>query len=428
MALRLEATFESRLTSLGRFQMVSRKEIEKVFDEQHLQLSGFVDDETVVKLGEIAGAQYILTGRLNHSGGHWVDSKYEATISGTIKMIEVSSGKVSFSTPLLNSEQKADKREKSEQEALYDLVEQMIVELKKAFPAEMFREALRVLEKDGNWVMISAGKDIGVEKGTIFNVQAGERMIIDNRTGEVWGREQKSGGLIKIQEVYPKYSKGYIVCGRYAFGKDADLQEVAGQKIYGFAARIFSGGNLIQLDTNGVFPEVRPSDMAYSAGIGFGFDDFGYPYMADIDLAYFALSKKIWALNLELSGKMKIPLIPQYVRLYPLAGIGLIYYNQALTDLAIEKANIPSNYQDDDAYAIQLYGRGGAGIELNPIWKVGLSAELSYNQALSSGLNWKVLDTESDDSDAISVSENYLRYKDGDLSGIGLRVAAVYHF
>ncbi|HDR04208.1 MAG TPA: hypothetical protein ENN84_03040, partial [Candidatus Marinimicrobia bacterium] len=69
MALRLEATFESRLTSLGRFQMVSRKEIEKVFDEQHLQLSGFVDDETVVKLGEIAGAQYILTGRLNHSGG-----------------------------------------------------------------------------------------------------------------------------------------------------------------------------------------------------------------------------------------------------------------------------------------------------------------------------------------------------------------------
>ncbi|HDR04296.1 MAG TPA: hypothetical protein ENN84_03510 [Candidatus Marinimicrobia bacterium] len=268
-----------------------------------MQLSGFVDDETVVKLGEIAGAQYILTGRLNHSGG-----------------------------------------------------------------------------------------------------------------------------LIKIQEVYPKYSKGYIVCGRYAFGKDADLQEVAGQKIYGFAARIFSGGNLIQLDTNGVFPEVRPSDMAYSAGIGFGFDDFGYPYMADIDLAYFALSKKIWALNLELSGKMKIPLIPQYVRLYPLAGIGLIYYNQALTDLAIEKANIPSNYQDDDAYAIQLYGRGGAGIELNPIWKVGLSAELSYNQALSSGLNWKVLDTESDDSDAISVSENYLRYKDGDLSGIGLRVAAVYHF
>ncbi len=428
MTLRLETTFESRLTSLGRFQMVTRKEIEKLFDEQHLQLSGFVDEGTVVKLGEMAGAQYILTGRLNHSGGHWVTSKYEATVSGTIKMIDVSNGTVSFSTPLLDSEKEADKREKAEQEALDDLVEQMIVEVKKAFPAEMFRDGLRVLEKDGSWVTVSAGSNIGVEKGTIFRVEAGEKLIIDDYTGEILGQEHKSGGLIKIKEVYPKYSKGYIVSGRYAFGKDAELKEEPAQKINGLYGGLYLGGALLRLDTNGVFPQAKATDMAYSVGAFFGYDDFGQPLMGEASLAYCIISDKIWALNLELSGKFKIPLIPQFVKIYPLIGSGLMIFNQPLTDLAIEKEEIPSDYQDDSAYALQLFGRGGAGIELNPVWSVGISAELSYHKAFSTGLSWEVLDIESDDSDPLPVSEKYLRYKDADYSGFGLRIAAVYHF
>jgi hypothetical protein len=427
MAQRLESTFESRLTALGRFQMVSRKELEKVFAEQSLQLSGFVDDQTVVRVGEIAGAQFIMTGRLNHSDGHWVNSQYEASVSGTVRMIDVSSATVSFSTPVLKSEKSEDKKEKAEQAALDHLVEQLLLEVRKAFPVEMFREGLRVLEKNGSWVTVAAGSDIGVEKGTIFTVQAGEKLIIDERSGEVLGREHRSGGLIKIKEVYPKYSKGYIVSGRYAFAKDAELKESPDLKILGYTARIFSSGALMQLDTNGIFPDAEPADFAYSAGVSVGYDEFGEWYMGDVNLAYTVFSQKIWALNLDILGKVKLPLVPQFIKLYPFLGAGLGFVQQELTDLAIEELNIPSAYQDESAMAFLLYGKGGVGLEITPVWRLGLAAEFGYNLALSSGLNWEVMDSDADDSDAIKIPAKYLRYKDLSLQGAELRIALVYH-
>jgi tetratricopeptide (TPR) repeat protein len=47
------------------FRVISRNDLKKVIDEQKLQNSGLVDEKTAVKLGEIVGAQAIISGRVS---------------------------------------------------------------------------------------------------------------------------------------------------------------------------------------------------------------------------------------------------------------------------------------------------------------------------------------------------------------------------
>jgi len=47
------------------FRVISRDDLDKVIQEQKLQSSGLVDEDTAVKLGEIVGAQAIISGRVS---------------------------------------------------------------------------------------------------------------------------------------------------------------------------------------------------------------------------------------------------------------------------------------------------------------------------------------------------------------------------
>lgn len=47
------------------FRVISRNDLEKVIEEQKFQNSGLVDDKTAVKLGEIVGAQALISGRVS---------------------------------------------------------------------------------------------------------------------------------------------------------------------------------------------------------------------------------------------------------------------------------------------------------------------------------------------------------------------------
>jgi curli biogenesis system outer membrane secretion channel CsgG len=60
----LTVTFVNSLN----YDMVERKEIEKILQEQDFQISGLVDDKTAVGLGEFLGAEVIIIGEINGTG------------------------------------------------------------------------------------------------------------------------------------------------------------------------------------------------------------------------------------------------------------------------------------------------------------------------------------------------------------------------
>ena len=52
----------------NRFTVVDRSELDKIRKEQNFQLSGEVDDNTIVSIGRFAGADVVITGAVTGTG------------------------------------------------------------------------------------------------------------------------------------------------------------------------------------------------------------------------------------------------------------------------------------------------------------------------------------------------------------------------
>jgi hypothetical protein len=78
---------ESRMVGSGKYQVISRDEIDKLLENQRIQVSGISSKENITKL-QLQNISYIVTGSVNA-----VDSDYLITV----KMLDVSSGQFSHS-------------------------------------------------------------------------------------------------------------------------------------------------------------------------------------------------------------------------------------------------------------------------------------------------------------------------------------------
>lgn len=84
-----------RFVADGTFTVVERGEIGKLLQEQRLQASGAVDNDTAVKLGALAGARVVLVGNIQKVGGKYqVNARLvsvetgEVLVSGYTELVE----------------------------------------------------------------------------------------------------------------------------------------------------------------------------------------------------------------------------------------------------------------------------------------------------------------------------------------------------
>ncbi|MDR1625799.1 MAG: CsgG/HfaB family protein [Spirochaetia bacterium] len=75
----------SLLVNMKKFSMVDRHSLEAVLAEQDLHMSGMVDDDSVISVGRLAGAEIILTGSISGFG----DNRRL-----TVKALDVQSGEI----------------------------------------------------------------------------------------------------------------------------------------------------------------------------------------------------------------------------------------------------------------------------------------------------------------------------------------------
>jgi curli biogenesis system outer membrane secretion channel CsgG len=103
------AAVESALT--GRFKVVERRDLQKVVDEQRLQVTGLVDAREAVTLGKLAGADAVLMGQVDHAyagyhnkteGGSWVGT-YVPRAELSLRLVEVESGRVAWACRISRS-------------------------------------------------------------------------------------------------------------------------------------------------------------------------------------------------------------------------------------------------------------------------------------------------------------------------------------
>ncbi|KAB2880217.1 hypothetical protein F9K33_06105 [bacterium] len=192
---------------LKRFKVLSRKDVEKIMNEQNFQMSDNVNTETAVQMGNMLGAAYMVMGQMqNVSATEIKDSKGKATNSYTgnvemqLRIVDLATGEITASKDfkgdkggaeaavagMLGSFMKksggatnvvatlggSNTPSNAAFAALGEAEDKVYEWAKSAFPVEgEIFEILKESKKEGAVrVNITCGKDIGVRKDDMFKV------------------------------------------------------------------------------------------------------------------------------------------------------------------------------------------------------------------------------------------------------------------
>ena len=68
----VEDAVTDEIVSMGGAKVYTRNELKKVLEEQKFQMSGLADNDTLVRIGKLAGVKYIVTGSVNNVDLKWV--------------------------------------------------------------------------------------------------------------------------------------------------------------------------------------------------------------------------------------------------------------------------------------------------------------------------------------------------------------------
>jgi|WetSurMetagenome_2_1015567.scaffolds.fasta_scaffold107636_2 TolB-like protein len=180
----------SQLVNLRRFKVIERTALDKVLQEQQLQVSGVVDDATAVKVGRVAGADAIvIAGVVQHGSGSKVN----------VRVIDTETSE----TIVARGEQVSGNDVEDFEKAIDNLAIMIYNELP---IVEGF-----IVKADKDVYFIDAGSMKGIRKGTkCVAFRAGEN-ILHPTTGEVLGKHVTKLGELVVVQVQQKLAEVRIV-------------------------------------------------------------------------------------------------------------------------------------------------------------------------------------------------------------------------
>lgn len=175
------------LVETGRFDVIERRLLEKLLEEQKLGVTGAIDPNSAAQLGKILGVRIIVSGTVTSLEGY---TEINA------RLINVDSASIIA----------AEKVRAGSAEKLRDLVTKITDKIVLAFPMEGY-----IVQRADKKVTIDLGKQIGVRPGMKFIVFKEGKIIKHPKTGEVLDVETIETGLIEVKDVKEKTSIGVII-------------------------------------------------------------------------------------------------------------------------------------------------------------------------------------------------------------------------
>ncbi len=200
------------LVETGRFDVIERRLLEKVLQEQKLGMTGLIDPESAAQLGKVLGVKTIVSGTILKLGRN---QEINA------RLINVDTGSIVT----------AEKVQASSSAKLNELVEQITDKIVQAFPLEGY-----IVQRSGNKVILDLGKRLGVKSGMRFIAFKEGKVIKHPKTGEVLDVETIELGEIEITDVREKTSIGVVI-------QEAPLNAVE----YGAMVKIAAEGQVVNL-------------------------------------------------------------------------------------------------------------------------------------------------------------------------------------
>ncbi len=174
------------LVETGRFDVIERRLLETILEEQKLGVTGAIDPTSAAQLGKVLGVKTIVSGTLLSFGG----------------FVEINARLINVDTASIVA---AEKVRAGSAVRLNELVSQVTEKIAQAFPLEGY-----VVQRTGRRVTLDLGKQMGVRPGMRFVAFKEGRVIKHPKTGEVLDVETIEIGEIEITEVRAKTASGEV--------------------------------------------------------------------------------------------------------------------------------------------------------------------------------------------------------------------------
>lgn len=180
--------FITALVQEGRFDVIERRLLEKVIEEQKIGVSGLVDEGSASKLGKVLGAKVVITGTV---------LEFQNVLEVNARILEVESSSIIAAENVKSTSGAA---------RLEDLVVEMAQKIISDFPLEGY-----IAQREEKTVLLDLGQRAGIRKGMRFIAFKEGRVIKHPKTGEVLDIETIETGEIEIVEVNTKTARGTIL-------------------------------------------------------------------------------------------------------------------------------------------------------------------------------------------------------------------------
>ena len=175
------------LVQEGRFDVIERRLLEKIIQEQKLIMTGVVDHKSATKLGKLLGVKVIISGSV---------LRLRDSLEVNARIIDVESASIIA----------AETVQGSSTGSLEELIGRMAKKISKDFPLEGY-----IVHRNGNDIVLDLGKRTGIKLGMRFIVFKEGNIIKHPKTGEILDIEKKETGLIEVTSVLDKISKAVVV-------------------------------------------------------------------------------------------------------------------------------------------------------------------------------------------------------------------------
>ncbi len=243
VADKIVAIISNQAVSVGRFNVIDRNIVNDILTEQKFQLTGMVDDDQVIEIGNLASAKEALVLDIIHFNQKGVPKEKEekedeeehntlftwivktlvketiensrepdstqlennihTEFMGKVTMINLVTGVSEYSFNL-NAEFTGGNRATSLSKVLDQVTNQIRMKLK-----DLYMITSEIVEINGSDVTILSGENLGLKKGAMFEISS------KNRTKTYKGKKitipGKRRGLLRLTNVGPDASQGKIV-------------------------------------------------------------------------------------------------------------------------------------------------------------------------------------------------------------------------
>lgn len=175
------------LVEAGRFEIVERRLLKKIIDEQKIGASGLVDRDSTARLGRVLGVQTVVSGTV---------IKLDNSVEINARLLNVETGTI-LAAEKIRSQRATD---------LSGMVSQITDKIILAFPLQGY-----VVQREGKKVIVDIGSQTGIRNGSRFIVFKEGKVIKHPKTGEVLDIETIDLGEIELQEVKERTSTARII-------------------------------------------------------------------------------------------------------------------------------------------------------------------------------------------------------------------------